>query len=104
MYLMEPLGFDDFLYLWKDARLVLTDSGGLQEETTALKIPCITMRESTERPVTAEVGSNVVVGSDGDKIISWGRSAFAGAWKESRVPDLWDGHASERIVKVLENS
>jgi len=104
MYLMAPLGFDDFLYLWKDARLVLTDSGGLQEDTTALKIPCITMRESTERSVTAEFGSNVVVGSDGEKIIACGKSAFAGTWKESRVPDLWGGHASERIVKVLEHN
>jgi UDP-N-acetylglucosamine 2-epimerase (non-hydrolysing) len=99
--LTEPLGYNDFLYLWKEASLVLTDSGGLQEETTALKVPCITMRETTERPITAEIGSNVVVGSDGPKIVSLGRQALAGSWKESRIPDLWDGKASERIVEIL---
>jgi UDP-N-acetylglucosamine 2-epimerase (non-hydrolysing) len=97
----EPLGYDDFLYLWKDAAGVLTDSGGLQEETTALKIPCITMRTSTERPVTADVGSNEVVGIDGERIVALAEKMLVGAWKESRIPDLWDGKASERIVKVL---
>ncbi|MBN1130881.1 MAG: UDP-N-acetylglucosamine 2-epimerase (non-hydrolyzing) [Chitinispirillaceae bacterium] len=99
--LLEPLGYNDFLYLWKDAALMLTDSGGLQEETTALKIPCITMRETTERPVTAAVGSNVVVGSDPEKIITHGRQALAGNWKKGQVPDLWDGRASERIVTIV---
>jgi UDP-N-acetylglucosamine 2-epimerase (non-hydrolysing) len=97
----EPLGYDDFLYLWKDAAGVLTDSGGLQEETTALKIPCITMRTSTERPITAEIGSNEVVGIDGELIISLAAKMLKGQWKESRIPELWDGKASERIVDVL---
>ena len=104
IYITEPLGYDDFLYLWKDALLVLTDSGGLQEETTALKIPCITMRETTERPITAEIGSNVVVGSDADKIIELGKQALAGQWKMCRIPDLWDGKASARIVEILKKS
>ena len=101
IYRTEPLDYNDFLHLWKDASLVLTDSGGLQEETTALKIPCITVRETTERPITAEVGSNVVVGTDSDKIIKLGRQALAGQWKESQIPDLWDGSASERIVEII---
>lgn len=99
--LSEPLGYNDFLYLWKDAAGVLTDSGGLQEETTALKVPCITMRTSTERPVTAEIGSNEVVGIDRERIISLAQRMLAGNWKESRIPDLWDGKASERIVEIL---
>ncbi len=101
MYRTEPLGYDDFLYLWKDACLVLTDSGGMQEETTALKIPCITMRETTERPVTVEIGSNVVTGTDAEKIIQSGLKAVAGEWKDSGIPELWDGKASERIVEAL---
>jgi UDP-N-acetylglucosamine 2-epimerase (non-hydrolysing) len=99
--MLDPLGYNEFLYLWKDAALVLTDSGGLQEETTALKIPCITMRENTERPITAEYGSNEVVGIDAEKIISLGNNALAGKWKESKIPEMWDGRASERIVERL---
>jgi len=101
IYLTEPMGYDDFLYLWKDAKVVLTDSGGMQEETTALKIPCITMRENTERPITAEVGSNVVVGTDPEKIVRYCNQALNDEWKQSSIPDLWDGKASERIVGVL---
>lgn len=103
-YLTDPLGYNDFLYLWKDASLMLTDSGGLQEETTALKIPCITMRENTERPITAEVGSNVIAGSDTEKIIGYVKDVLAGNWKESQIPDLWDGKASERIIEIILNS
>jgi UDP-N-acetylglucosamine 2-epimerase (non-hydrolysing) len=80
---------------------MLTDSGGLQEETTALKIPCITTRENTERPITAEVGSNIVAGTDENKIVRFGMDAINGKWKKSEIPDLWDGKASERIVEVL---
>jgi len=101
IYLTDPMGYDDFLYIWKDAALMLTDSGGLQEETTALKIPCITMRENTERPITAEIGSNVVVGTNPEKIIEYGNRALDNTWKESSIPELWDGKASERIVEVL---
>lgn len=104
IHLTSPLGYNEFLYLWKDASGVLTDSGGLQEETTALKIPCITMRTSTERPITVEVGSNVVVGTNGSRIIKCAEDILAGRWKTSRVPDLWDGKASERIVEILMRS
>lgn len=101
IYLTEPLGYNDFLYLWKGATVVLTDSGGLQEETTALKVPCITMRENTERPVTADIGSNVIVGTDGEKILELGRKALGGSWKDGAVPELWDGKASERVVAAI---
>jgi UDP-N-acetylglucosamine 2-epimerase (non-hydrolysing) len=101
IYLTNPLGYNDFLYIWKDAAAVLTDSGGLQEETTALKIPCITIRENTERPVTVSVGSNVVVGTDKKKIVDYGFKALKRDWKKSQIPALWDGRASERIVSIL---
>lgn len=101
LYMIPPLGYDEFLLLWKDSALVLTDSGGLQEETTALKIPCITMRENTERPVTVTEGSNVVIGTDPDKVLSFGKEALNGRWKQSRIPELWDGKASERIAEII---
>jgi UDP-N-acetylglucosamine 2-epimerase (non-hydrolysing) len=101
LFITEPLGYDDFLYLWKDACLIITDSGGLQEETTALKIPCITMRDNIERPITVEIGSNIIVGSDTEKIIEFGRRAMEGKWKKSMIPELWDGKASERIAQIL---
>jgi UDP-N-acetylglucosamine 2-epimerase (non-hydrolysing) len=99
--LIDAVGYLDFLKLTSSARLVLTDSGGIQEETTILKIPCITLRDNTERPVTAEIGSNQIVGTDPEKIISAYRQVIDGHWRESRIPDLWDGHAAERIVKIL---
>ncbi len=101
LYLMEPLGYNDFLYLWKDAAAVLTDSGGLQEETTALKIPCITMRENTERPVTVEVGTNILVGQDVDQLKMEVSRILTGQVKNGSIPPLWDGKASERIVGII---
>jgi len=101
LHLLEPVGYLDFLKLMSSAKVVLTDSGGIQEETTILKIPCITLRENTERPITAAMGSNQVAGTDAAKIVAAYRNAADGNWQESRVPPLWDGRAAERIVRVL---
>jgi UDP-N-acetylglucosamine 2-epimerase (non-hydrolysing) len=99
--LLPPLSYMDFLNLWKDATLVLTDSGGLQEETTALGIPCITLRENTERPVTITEGSNSLAGTDEKRIVEEARRIFRGEGKQGHRPELWDGRSAERIVKVL---
>lgn len=99
--LVEPLNYDDFLYLWKDSAGVITDSGGLQEETTALSIPCLTLRENTERPITLEVGSNILIGSDIEKLTDEINNILNNKFKVGSIPDLWDGCAAERIVKVL---
>lgn len=102
--LIEPLGYLDFMNLYSGARLVLTDSGGLQEETTALGIPCLTLRENTERPITIELGTNRLVGRDPEKIK---RAAFEilenPQTKNARIPPLWDGRAAERICEALIN-
>ena len=97
----EPLGYLDFINLIAHAKAVITDSGGIQEETTYLKVPCITMRENTERPVTISVGSNVLVGSNFGAVMSALDEVESGRFKEGRIPDLWDGHAAERIAAIL---
>lgn len=99
--LVGPQGYMAFLNLWKDAVVVLTDSGGLQEETTALGVPCITIRENTERPVTVEEGTNVLVGTDPARIVAEARKVMRGEGKQGRRPHLWDGRAAERIVGIL---
>jgi UDP-N-acetylglucosamine 2-epimerase (non-hydrolysing) len=99
--LCEPLGYLEFLGLTADAKLVLTDSGGLQEETTALGIPCLTIRENTERPVTVSEGTNTLVGVDPRRIVDEVMRVLSGTGKAGRVPALWDGGASERIAEVL---
>ena len=98
----EPLGYLDFLRLMADARLVLTDSGGIQEETTALGVSCLTLRDSTERPVTIDEGTNTLVGTDPEAIRLAVRKTLDGQGKQGRVPALWDGGAAVRIVDVLE--
>ena len=85
----------------KHALAVLTDSGGITEETTVMNVPCITLRENTERPETCEMGSNVLVGNDTDKIAEAFRVLFLGQWKQSKIPVLWDGKAADRIVDNL---
>jgi UDP-N-acetylglucosamine 2-epimerase (non-hydrolysing) len=97
--LTGPLAYMEFLNLWKDAAVVMTDSGGLQEETTALGVPCFTLRENTERPVTVDEGTNLLVGTRPEAILD----AFArlGGGKEGCRPALWDGKAAERIVAIL---
>ncbi|HEV2705886.1 MAG TPA: UDP-N-acetylglucosamine 2-epimerase (non-hydrolyzing) [Pyrinomonadaceae bacterium] len=105
LMLVEPLGYLDFLRLYSGARLVLTDSGGIQEETTALGIPCLTLRENTERPITVEMGTNAVVGTDPQRIIEAATVALAhagDAQQPPRIPPLWDGRAAERILDAIE--
>ena len=100
---IEPLGYLDFLSLYSSARLVLTDSGGLQEETTALKIPCLTLRENTERPITVEMGTNCVVGTNAAFIIERAAQILSRPLDRegAKVPPLWDGHAAARICDAL---
>lgn len=99
--LVGPQAYMAFLNLWKDAAMVLTDSGGMQEETTALGVPCITIRENTERPVTVSEGTNVLAGTDPAVIVSEARKVLRGDAKAGRRPQLWDGHAAVRIVDIL---
>jgi UDP-N-acetylglucosamine 2-epimerase (non-hydrolysing) len=99
--LIPPVGYLDFLCLLSKATLVLTDSGGIQEETTALGVPCLTLRENTERPITISQGTNQLVGTDPRKILTAAEAVLAGKAKPGRIPPLWDGHAAERIVEVL---
>ena len=101
LHLLEPMGYLDFLRLTSAAKVVLTDSGGIQEETTFLKVPCITLRENTERPVTMEIGGNQVVGTDTEKIIQAYRRIKGGNWRQDAVPPLWDSKAAERIISIL---
>ena len=97
----EPLSYLEFLGLMDRATVVLTDSGGMQEETTVLGVPCLTLRENTERPVTVTDGTNRIVGTDPDRIVAGWLQVQAGR-HDGRVPELWDGHAAERIVDLLE--
>lgn len=99
--LVGPLGYMEFLNLWKDAQIVLTDSGGLQEETTALGVPCLTLRDNTERPITIDEGTNVLAGTAADQIVACARAILGGDIKRGRRPALWDGRAAERIVGTL---
>jgi UDP-N-acetylglucosamine 2-epimerase (non-hydrolysing) len=99
--LIPPIGYLDFLCLVSKATLVLTDSGGIQEETTALGVPCLTLRESTERPITISEGTNLLIGTDPARIIAAVQDLLAGNRKIGRIPPLWDGHAAERIVEIL---
>jgi UDP-N-acetylglucosamine 2-epimerase (non-hydrolysing) len=99
--LIEPLGYLDFLALTDGARLVLTDSGGIQEETTALGVPCLTLRDNTERPVTVTVGTNQLVGTNPDRIAPAAREVLSGRTRRGAIPELWDGHAADRIADIL---
>ena len=99
--LIEPLGYLDFLSLFSGARLVLTDSGGIQEETTQLGIPCLTLRENTERPITVTMGTNKIVGTDPERIITHASAALANPSRQPVSIPLWDGRAAERIVAAL---
>jgi UDP-N-acetylglucosamine 2-epimerase (non-hydrolysing) len=104
LHLVDPLGYLDFLKLMTHARVVLTDSGGIQEETTILGVPCLTLRENTERPVTCTVGTNRLVGQQPERILAAYREVMSGRGSSGRTPPLWDGGASARIVAVLRES
>jgi len=101
IHLLPPLSFKKSLFLWKDAVLVMTDSGGLQEETTALKVPCVTLRENTERPITIEMGTNPLGGVKKEGILRTYLDSLESRKKCFSVPPKWDGKAAERIWKVL---
>lgn len=101
--LVNPLGYLDFLKLSSASLFVMTDSGGVQEETTFLDVPCLTLRENTERPVTVTQGTNEIVGNDPERIVRMSRQILQGRRKTGRVPDLWDGQTAERIAAILMN-
>ncbi|MFN8488774.1 MAG: UDP-N-acetylglucosamine 2-epimerase (non-hydrolyzing) [Caldilineaceae bacterium] len=99
--LTEPLGYLEFLALQRHAKLLLTDSGGVQEESTYLGVPCLTLRENTERPVTVTVGTNILVGQDMERLRQETDRVLSGKGKQGTIPPLWDGHAGERIAEIL---
>jgi UDP-N-acetylglucosamine 2-epimerase (non-hydrolysing) len=99
--LTDPVGYLEFLSLQKGAAFVITDSGGIQEETTFLGIPCLTVRENTERPITVELGTNILVGQNMDRLKEEVHNILNGRAKKGKVPPLWDGKAGERIAEVI---
>lgn len=99
--IVNPLGYIDFLHLVKNSKLVLTDSGGIQEETTLLKVPCLTMRENTERPITIKEGTNILVGRDKSRILEILDTVLVKHINGSNIPQFWDGNTAKRIVNVL---
>ena len=99
--IIDPIGYLDFINLMNNSTLILTDSGGIQEETTYLGVPCITMRENTERPITVEIGTNYLVGLNVEKVIEVGNKIISGNIKDHKIPDLWDGKTSNRIVSII---
>lgn len=101
LHMVEPLGYLEFNYLVKHAKAVITDSGGITEETTVMGIPCMTLRDNTERPETITIGTNELIGTDPKAIRPAMEKLFSGAWKKGGIPDLWDGKAAERIISKL---
>jgi UDP-N-acetylglucosamine 2-epimerase (non-hydrolysing) len=101
--LVEPQPYLEFNYLVKHAKAVITDSGGITEETTVMGVPCMTLRDNTERPETVSMGTNALIGSDPNKLAPALDRLFAGDWQQGAVPELWDGRTGERIVAALES-
>jgi len=102
--LLEPQGYIDFLNLTKNAQLVITDSGGIQEETTFLGVQCITVRDNTERPITSEIGTNHMIGTDLPKVVKAAKEVLSGKIKHGKIPELWDGKAADRIAEIVYKS
>ena len=101
LIITEPIGYLDFIWLIANANLILTDSGGIQEESTFLGVQCITIRKTTERPITVEIGTNHLVGDDFIKAEKIAQEILNGKIKNGKIPELWDGKAAERIVDIL---
>ena len=101
LHIVEPMGYLEFNYLVERAKAVVTDSGGITEETTVMGVPCITLRDNTERPETCTVGTNELIGTNPAAIKPALDKLFAGEWKKGAIPELWDGHTAERIIKIL---
>lgn len=101
LHTIEPLGYLEFNYLVERARCVITDSGGITEETTVMSVPCLTLRENTERPETCTIGTNELIGVDPNNIRPALERLYAGEWKKGGIPPLWDGHSADRIVDIL---
>lgn len=101
LHIVEPMGYLEFNYLVERAKAVVTDSGGITEETTVMGVPCITLRDNTERPETCTIGTNELIGTNPDAVAPALKILFDGQWKKGAIPPLWDGHTSERIVDIL---
>jgi UDP-N-acetylglucosamine 2-epimerase (non-hydrolysing) len=101
LHLVDPMGYLEFNYLVQRAKLVITDSGGITEETTVMKVPCMTLRDTTERPETVTEGTNELVGTDPNEVEKMLKKCFSGNWKTGSLPILWDGKTAERIVEIL---
>lgn len=101
LHIIEPLGYLEFNYLVQHAKAVITDSGGITEETTVMHIPCLTLRDNTERPETITLGTNELIGTDPKAIKPALEKLFAGEWKKGGIPEMWDGKTSGRIIKHI---
>ena len=101
LHIVEPLGYLEFNYLVERAKAVVTDSGGITEETTIMGVPCITLRDNTERPETCTIGTNRLIGTNPQAVKPALDALFAGEWQPGAIPPLWDGHTAERIVEIL---
>jgi UDP-N-acetylglucosamine 2-epimerase (non-hydrolysing) len=101
LHIIPPQGYLEFNYLVKNSLAVITDSGGITEETTVMHIPCLTLRDNTERPETCEIGTNMLVGTNPQNIAPAMQKLFDGKWQKGTIPHFWDGHTAERIVKIL---
>ena len=101
LHIVDPMGYMEFNYLVEHAKAVITDSGGITEETTVMGVPCITLRDNTERPETVSLGTNELIGTNPVSIKPALENLFSGNWKKGEIPELWDGNASVRIVEAI---